>query len=243
MRTLYIGDVGPDVEAAKRSVFKYLEAETAWRELVGKPLPVRRTFGPFFGIHVERAHEKAGQPKSKHLTQALWKVLDASGSIDAYSRYLIQKYEASRPDLVSPLPQGWGGYICQGLHPTAALLGNWAIDFCADPGTPILAVEAGVIRKLSGHDPNDDTWDSQGVYGWSVHFETKLGYRYYVTHLGRRANLAAGQRVGVGQVLGWVGDQDFRPDHEHYGVTSPLGEADARKRITAVSKAPRVPLL
>jgi hypothetical protein len=47
-------------------------------------------------------------------------------------------------------------------------------------------------------------------------------------------------RVEAGDTLGRVGDQVFRPDHVHYGVTSSLGSADAKKRIIAVSKAPRI---
>ena len=41
-------------------------------------------------------------------------------------------------------------------------------------------------------------------------------------------------------LIGYVGDQRYRSDHLHLGVTSPHGEADAKKRIQAVAAAPRV---
>lgn len=232
-RTLRVGDRGPVVVAAKRSVFKAL-AKLAKHP---RPTPI---FGPFFSVDVKRYQRGAKVPASGIVDDATWLALERGGWIDAYSRALLAKDDALRPNVVYPVPVGAAATICQGLHPTAGLTGNWAIDFCSPPGTPLVAVEAGTIRLLSGHDPADDTWDSQGVYGWSVHFEAAHGYRYFVTHLGRRATLAEGQRVEVGDVLGWVGDQRFRPDHMHYGVTSPLGERDARKRITTVSTAPRV---
>src|SRR5207342_1995333 len=116
--------------------------------------------------------------------------------------------------------------------------GNWAIDFCDVPLDPVLCVEGGVIQKLSGHDPHEDTWDTQGVFGWSVYVRTEHGYVYYYTHFGKRNVLSEGDRVGTGEILGWVGDQKFRPDHTHIDVTSPLGVADACKRITLVSTSP-----
>lgn len=232
-RTLTLSDRGPAVVAAKRSVFKALG------KLGRHPQPTP-VFGPFFVIDVKEYQRKAKIKQTGNVDDVTWLALERGGWIDAYSRALIAKDDALRPALVYPVPLGSIATVCQGLHPTAGLTGNWAIDFCSPPGTPILAVEEGKIRKLSGSDPNDDTWDSQGVYGWSVHFETDHGYRYYVTHLGWRASLAVDRRVMVGTVLGRVGDQKHRPDHQHYGVTSPFGERDARKRITAVSQAPRI---
>jgi hypothetical protein len=64
---------------------------------------------------------------------------------------------------------------------------------------------------------------------------------YYITHQGRRyPTLRVGMKVQAGDLIGFVGDQRFRPDHAHVGVRSPKSEADAKARITAVSKAPRV---
>jgi hypothetical protein len=46
-------------------------------------------------------------------------------------------------------------------------------------------------------------------------------------------------RVQAGDLIGFVGDQRFRPDHSHVAVHSPKSETDAKARITVVSKAPK----
>jgi len=128
-----------------------------------------------------------------------------------------------------------------GLHPTAGLARNWALDFICHAGLGICAPEAATVTRFSGHDPSDDTADKNGVYGWSTYLTTPAGYVYFITHQGRRyPSLRVGHHVKAGDLLGFVGDQRYRSDHAHIGVTSPKGEADAKARITAVSRAPRV---
>lgn len=239
-RSLRLGDHGLDVKATRRALKRFL-GEGPPRI----PSKAQEVFGPGMLDLVKRAQDEMALGKTGVVGEKTIEALNrgcsgATCCFDAYGLHLLDLYASRRPDMCFPAPIGFEARVCQGLHPTAGLLGNWAIDFCARPGVPILAVESGKIRKLSGHDPNDDLWDAQGVFGWSVHFETDYGYRYFLTHLGRRPALIIGQRVQVGTTLGWVGDQEFRPDHNHYGVTSPLGVRDAKKRITAVSKAPRV---
>lgn len=167
--------------------------------------------------------------------------------MDSYDKWRYKRFKVPAPPLppapplVYPFPLLGGGSICQGPHYTAGIPGNVAIDFCDRPLDPILCVESGTVRRFSGHDPNDDTWDAQGVFGWSTYVITDHGYDYFYTHQGRREpGLLVGQRIEAGEILGYVGDQHFRPDHTHIGVSSPLGYADATKRITAVSVAPRV---
>lgn len=127
-----------------------------------------------------------------------------------------------------------------GLHPTAGLDHNWALDFICHAGLGICAPEACTVTRFSGHDPSDDSADAQGVYGWTTYLTTPAGYVYFATHQGRRyPTLRVGQHLVPGDLIGFVGDQRYRPDHLHLGVTSPKGEADAKARITAVSKAPR----
>lgn len=128
-----------------------------------------------------------------------------------------------------------------GLHPTAGLAHNWAIDFICHAGLGICAPEAATVTRFSGHDPSDDNADANGVYGWTTYLRTPAGYEYFITHQGRRyPTLRVGQKVAAGDLIGYVGDQRYRPDHAHIGVTSPKGDTDAKARITAVSKAPRV---
>jgi murein DD-endopeptidase MepM/ murein hydrolase activator NlpD len=143
---------------------------------------------------------------------------------------------------VYPHPLGALSEVCQGLHPTAGLYGNWAIDFCAPGGTKVLAVENATITKLSGRDPASGANQTIGIFGWSIHYETPEGYRYFSTHYGSRSPLQVGQHVDAGQVVGtvghWPGDESR--SHTHLGVTSPLGTADAKKRITDISTATKI---
>jgi hypothetical protein len=161
-------------------------------------------------------------------------------AMDALALKLVREDAHTR---CYPHPQGSLSQICQGLHATAGLSGNWAIDFCAPGGTKVLAVERATIRKLSGRDPSLGADQMVGIFGWSIHYETAEGYRYFSTHYGVRSPLQVGQVVDVGQVLGTVGSWPGDPSrsHTHLGVTSPFGTADAKKRISEVAQAPKVP--
>jgi murein DD-endopeptidase MepM/ murein hydrolase activator NlpD len=143
---------------------------------------------------------------------------------------------------VYPHPANAVSAICQGLHQTDGLYGNWAIDFCAPGGTKVVAVEDAKITRLSGNNPNEGDY-GPGIFGWSIHYETAMGYRYFSTHYGTRSpSLSEGDRVNCGEVLGTVGSWPGNPgrSHTHLGVTSPLGTADAKKRILEISTSPKV---
>lgn len=146
-----------------------------------------------------------------------------------------------RPSLVFPIADPDLHVFVGSLHETGGIPHNWALDFICKAGAGIVAPEAGLIDRFSGHDPSDDTADARGVFGWTTYLRTPAGYEYFITHQGRRyPTLRVGMHVQAGDLLGYVGDQRFRPDHAHVGVTSPKGDADAKQRIVAVSKAPRV---
>lgn len=92
------------------------------------------------------------------------------------------------------------------------------VDFIAAWGTPILAVENGVIVRKG--------WDVLG--GWRVSILGDSGTYYYYGHL---AAYAAGQpigyRVSSGEVIGWVGDTGNATGtpHLHWEVHPFNGEA------------------
>lgn len=160
-------------------------------------------------------------------------------AIDVLGRKYVQQDALQR---CYPHPTGAVSSICQGLHATDGLPGNYAIDFCATGGTPVVAVENATIRQLSGRDPSLG-WYGPGIYGWSIHYETSAGYRYFSTHYGSRVpGLFVGQRVDCGEVIATVGRWPGDPgrSHTHLGVTSPLGISDAKKRILAISVSPKV---
>jgi murein DD-endopeptidase MepM/ murein hydrolase activator NlpD len=234
---------GIDVTAHKRAVYRYLGATYAWNQFRHANWITRRTYGPSFDKLVNDARRKVGLKVGGGVDKVLYTKLRAVGAYDAYGDSLLLKYAAAHPGdtLVYPFPQGYSSSICQGLHETGGLPNNWAIDFCARPGTPVVAVEAGVISRLSGKAPGQDVNDPTGAFGWSVYIEALRTYTYFITHLGTRpSELRVGLKVQPGDLIGHIGDQDFRDDHCHYGVSSTKGPADAKKRITAVSKARRI---
>lgn len=147
------------------------------------------------------------------------------------------------PPLVFPITGLDTKVATGGLHETGGLPGNWAIDFICKAGSGICSPERATVTRFSGHDPATGKPNAVGVYGWTTYLQTPAGYVYFLTHQGRRLpSLKVGQRVEPGDLLGFVGHQQpltGRPDHLHIGVSSPHGPADAKKRITAVSKAPR----
>lgn len=235
---------GDDVYGVKRSVLRLLDAldhGQRLKELETKSPATKRRYGAYFVIDVNKARKAMGFRQTGVVDQLFWAALAKGGWPDARAIDLMNNYIDSHPQstIVFPIPMGEAASICQGLHETGGLAGNWAIDICCVPRTTVVAVEAGAVYKLSGRPPTQDTWDTQGVFGWTVYFRTDAGYEYFVTHMGVRS-VVLNDRLQIGDTIGSVGDQAFRPDHVHYGVTSPLGSADAKKRITAVSKAPRI---
>lgn len=224
---LKLGSRGNAVKAAKMGVHQ-------WNAKDGNTTAF---YGPFFKPQVvafQQAHKLTGDGV---IGAATWKAL--LPHLSAAAKDLLVP-APSILLLINPIPHNAKSYsLCQGLHETGGLDGNWALDFCVAPNTGVLACEAGVVTKLSGHSPSQDLWDTQGVFGWTVYFTTENGYRYFVTHLGSRS-VKVGDKVVAGTKLGAVGDQAFRPDHTHYGVSSPKGEADAKRRITQVGNAPRI---
>ena len=149
--------------------------------------------------------------------------------------------------LCYPHPAGPGVTIGQGLHETGGIPGNWAFDFMAPGGWPVLASCDATVSRFSGHDPATGLHpNAQGdVFGWSLYLKDSQGRTYFLTHLGSRT-CQVGQRVTCGQQLGTVGNWPNDPgrSHTHEGVTSPAGAtqvAQSKARITAISTAPKLP--
>ncbi len=150
-----------------------------------------------------------------------------------------------REDLLTicyPHPDVDGVFVGQGLHQTTGIPGNWAIDFMAPGGTPILAVERCTIVRFSGHDPRLPPNNSAGIWGWSTYFSTAAGYQFFLTHQSDRT-CRVGQVVPVGEQIGVVGRWPGDPgrSHSHLGCSSPRGVTDAKAHITAISKAAKLP--
>lgn len=236
-------EIGIDVEGIGRALSRAKVGYVPLNVFTKMPAKWRRSYGARKIEAVNVIRKREGRTRNGVYDRGVHGVLIDMGAFDARATNMMIRWDPPE-SMCYPIARGNESSICQGLHETGGIPGNWAIDFCVPEivgnGAPILAVQDGWIARLSGKDPNQDTPDPTGAYGWSVYLQTRAFALYYITHFGRRANLTVGQKVRVGEILGWVGDQVFRPDHVHYGVTHPLGEKAARDLITQVSKAPRV---
>ena len=96
-----------------------------------------------------------------------------------------------------------------------------ALDIMAQRGTPVLAVDDGIIAKLFLSQPGGIT-----IY----QFDPCRLLAYYYAHLdGYAAGLAEGQAVHRGQLLGYVGSSgnaDPNAPHLHFSIF----RLDAQKR-------------
>lgn len=205
------------------------------------PRPIRERYGFRKQDAVLKVRKKYGLGTSKFYTRDVHTILNSLNAFDALAVARITAWQPPPPppQIVFPFGKGTTCSICQEWHETAGLPGNWAFDFCAAPGTAILAPERMTLLRLSGHPPSDDSADAAGIFGWSQHFQAASGYHVFVTHEGSR-DTDVGQTFVAGQIIGRVGDQRYRPDHTHIGYTSPKGEWDARNRINTVAHSPRV---
>lgn len=126
-----------------------------------------------------------------------------------------------------------------GLHPTGGLAGNWALDFMAPGGTRIVAPQAGIVHRLSGHNPVDGVFPG-AVFGWSTYIDCADGF-YFLTHQGVRY-VHVGQHVQPGTLIGLVGHWPHYEgrSHSHLGFTAHAGRKASVARIEAVGHAKRV---
>ena len=149
---------------------------------------------------------------------------------------------APYPSTVYPHEKGWASFSGGFLHETGGISGNWALDFLAEPGTPVLAPEAGTVSRTSGHDPATGLHGShQDVFGWSVYLRGRFGF-FYSTHYGKLV-VGAGSQLRAGDLIGFVGDwpHDRPRSHTHLGYTSFTHISTISKnKIRAVAAAPRV---
>lgn len=238
-RELHGGETGPDVEGVGRALARagFLEGLAKY---MSKTPAFRRKYNDSKRAAVNKARKKLKLAPTGIYDRRVHEYLERLDAFDDYAQKLMEDYRKP-PALVFPFGEDVHVSICQGPHETGGLPGNWAVDFCVDPGTGILVPERATVYRFSGHDPSDDTADSQGVFGWTTYFAAAAGYMYFLTHQGSRLpTLRVGQIVQAGDLVGFVGNQRYRPDHAHLGVSSPKGPRDAKARILAVSRAPRI---
>lgn len=233
---------GKDVHAVRRGAIRYLEDDGAWRKYQAMPEWSRRTFGAGMKQLVRRVEAKARIAVDGKAGPGVDRILRKSGAYDGTCDRLLTEYAAAVEfTYCYPHPAQSSSTICQALHETAGLDGNWAYDLCAPGGTFVLAVQAAEIVKISGRNPSQGADQLVGIFGWSIHYATDRGYRWFSTHYGS-VGVRAGQRVKVGERIGLVGGWPNDPgrSHTHLGVTSPKGEQDAKRVVEMIAYGPRI---
>jgi murein DD-endopeptidase MepM/ murein hydrolase activator NlpD len=142
-----------------------------------------------------------------------------------------------RPIYPHAIPPSHTRPTAAGLHVTAGLAGNVALDFMAAGGTVILAPQDCHVMRFSGHDPRIGVIGGD-IYGWSTYLHVPDGY-YFLTHQDKRY-VSVGQWVKKGTPIGRVGSWPHNPprSHSHLGFTHVKGEAASRARILKVASGP-----
>src|SRR5215471_18734796 len=137
--------------------------------------------------------------------------------------------EMTQPPLCYPHPAGH--HLSRppnsDIHQTAGLAGNWALDFMAPGGTPVLCPQDMTIVSLTGHDPALGEV-APGIFGWNIYGRTSGGVYYFSTHYSERF-VKVGQVVKRGEHMATVGEWPHDPprSHTHMGVTHPYGKLPA----------------
>lgn len=238
-REFHGGETGPDVEGVGRALARAGLLE-GLAKFMNKTPAFRRKYNRSKERGVNKARAKLKLKQNGVYDRQVHEYLERLDAFDRYAQKLMLDYTAP-PKLVYPFGIDAAVAICQGLHETGGLPGNWAIDFCCKPGTGILAPELATVTRFSGHPPEDDSADALGVFGWTTYLQTPKLYMYFITHQGGRLpTLRVGQVVHPGDLLGFVGNQRYRPDHAHIGVSSPKGPRAAKAHMLAVSRAERI---
>lgn len=147
-----------------------------------------------------------------------------------------QPFPGSAPGTVTPAPGGIpslvfplanGSSYTRGGGPAAHASGgrgsNWqslnAVDIMVKAGTPVLAVEDGIVEKVSGRDPAQGTVTTASgavTFGYSITIKSKAN-RYFYTHLDDVV-VQERQPVKAGQVIGLVAAWDRGGSHLHFAV-------------------------
>jgi hypothetical protein len=130
---------------------------------------------------------------------------------------------------IQPVPKSQQTDDPGGWHDTLGLTGYGAVDYFGKPGSDVLAVESGTIRRWSGHNPALGAIEGAGgPLGWSIYLLGDSGTDYYYTHLDKRF-AAEGTKVQVGDVIATIANYDLfgRASHVHLGAKpGPSGHPD-----------------
>jgi hypothetical protein len=109
-----------------------------------------------------------------------------------------------------------------------------ATDIFAPKRTVVVAVTDGAIYEMSRTDTWDPTMDDPATRGGiSLSIVGSDGWRYYYSHMGElRQDLSPGDRVVVGEILGYTGDSGNARGvpQLHFGISKPTFPGDWQVR-------------
>lgn len=113
--------------------------------------------------------------------------------------------------------------------------GHQGNDIMADRGTPLVAVDDGVISKM--------TRSETGLGGIYIWLRRADGVQYYYAHMDAIAEgLEVGSRISVGQVVGGVGntgDARSAPPHLHFEIRNEWTPINPYTHLQAVDPTAR----
>lgn len=203
MRTLTLGDRGPDVEAWKRAVHRYLN-QGGLAALNRQPKAVRRLFGPFFQRHVKEAQQRLGLAADGILgptTQA-----KLAPHLDLLARQLLDQAHGHVPQL-GPVFAGGKSVLDHDLtHATGGIPLYPAFDDAFREGLELIAPERITVTRDSSSRPGD-----------AFYADGESGLRYWFGHLAVAP--AVGRVFAPGQAFGKVGANTIGGGpHVHVGV-------------------------
>jgi len=176
------------------------------------------------------SHDAAGQRRDRQPSAAAGRMLASFPvAAPAYYRPVIvdgKAFPVARSNFLSLLefPNNWHAPRLRLINGTWQLVGvHLGIDIISERGTPVLAMERGVVENV----------------GWTFYSGTRVGVRgadgryYLYAHLSSvQRGILPGAQVGAGAVLGRVGNtgygppghRDEFPPHLHFGIEAASGE-------------------
>lgn len=210
-RTVRLGSFGPDVEAHKRAMHRYLHTG-GLIELQGKPLAVRRTFGPGARALAIAAARAAYVPADGKVGPALYLKLRTAGAYDALADALLGDYEPppAIPQLGPVVPGGMRVLDHDLTHATGGLPGFPAFDDGFSAGQLVIAPEPVQVTQLGRARRRDGR--PNGLSLWAT---GASGIVYWMGHVARPVTV--GTRAKLGGRLAIVSANHESP-HLHVGI-------------------------
>ena len=159
---------------------------------------------------------------------------DLYGAVYAYNHadwYVNEVLDLASSAVVAgmtfPLPPGasWTRGGGPDAHRAGERGDNWqslnAVDLMTEPGTPVVAVFAGIVSEVTEYEPPQVTESGAVVSGGSVTLVSFDGTEAFYTHLDSVA-VVVGQAVSAGEAIAAVAPDTPGGPHLHFALESPL---------------------